>query len=260
MNNLNTAIQADASLTADQKRQWAAIGYHDEVLFTPGNAFAYRITQRGWRARFDNNNSVSATFLAATADTAAGDTVIPGVSLFQCPLWVEAFKAVGKPVTKICGGSAASGMRTACFTNRSKKVKTFRTAYPGRWAYSTPRDSVFFTYEVVPERAFLAQRKVFNNTGVPESTNWNDDGTVDPMVGAATMPTNHFMAPLSLATTRITRVEWLPLQQSLPISYDSITTPSLLPIGGASEINYSLYKKGDDDNPHGAFDFLSGIC
>lgn len=258
MNNLNTLIQTDAGLTLDQKRQWAAIGYHDEVNFTPGNAFAYRITQRGWRPRYDTNVAASTTFIAAINDSNAGDTTIPGVSLFQAPLWVEAFKAVGKPVTKICGGSAASGMRIATFTNRSKKVKTFRASYPGRWTWTTPRDTIFFTYEVVPERGFVAQRKIHNNTGVPESSNWADPIQINTMTGAATAPNNHFMAPISLASSRTTRVEWLPMQQSLPIAYDAISTPTVVPLGDSSEVFYSLYKKGDDDNPHGAFDFLSG--
>lgn len=261
MLNLNTLIQADTGLTADQKRQWAAIGYHDEVSFTPANAFAYRITQRAWRARYDTNVLASATFLNAVNDPNAGDTVIPGVSLFQAPLWVEAFKAVGKPVTKICGGSAASGMRSATFTNRSKKVKTYRASYPGRWNWVNPRDTIYFTYEVVPERGFVAQRQIHNNTGVPGGTNWKAGTAPDVMTGAATAPNNHFMAPISLASSRTTRVEWLPMQKSLPIAYDSITTPTVPPIGTSDVVlTYSLYKKGDDDNPHGAFDFLSGTA
>lgn len=261
MNNLNTLIQTDASLTLDQKRQWAAIGYHDEVQFTPANTFTYRITQRGWRPRFDSNVAVTTTFLAATSDTAAGDTTIPGVSLFQAPLWVEAFKAVGKPVVKICGGSAASGMRIATFTNRSKKIKTWRAAYPGRWAFVTPRDSVFFTYEIVPERGFIAQRQIHLNTGVPGGTNWKAGTAPDVMIGAPTAPTNHFFAPISMATSRTTRIEWLPLQQSLPIAYDSPQAAATVPIGTSDVVTtFSMFKKGDDDNPHGAFDFLSGTA
>lgn len=261
MNNLNTLIQTDAGLTLDQKRQWAAIGYHDEVNFTPANAFTYRITQRAWRARYDTNTAASTTFIAAINDTAAGDTTIPGVSLFQAPLWVEAFKAVGKPVTKICGGSSASGMRIATFTNRSKKVKTFRASYPGRWAFVTPRDTIFFTYEVVPERGFVAQRQIHLNTGVPPGTNWQAGVSHQVMTSPALAPNNHFMAPISLASSRTTRIEWLPLQQSLPISYDSITTPTVPAIGSTDTVlNLSLYKMGDDNNPHGAVDFLSGTA
>lgn len=262
MNNLNTLVQTDGGLTLDQKRQWAAIGYHDEVNFTPANAFSYRITQRGWRARYDNNIAVTTTFLAATSDTNAGDINIPGVSLFQAPLWVEQFKAVGKPVTKICGSSAASGMRIATFTNRSKKVKTWRASYPGRWAYATPRDTVFFTYEIVPERGFIAQRQIHLNTGVPTGSAWLPGNHIEVMTGSPPlMPTNHYMAPISMATSRTTRVEWLPLQQSLPIAYDSAPAAPTVPIGTSDDVlHYSLFKKGDDDNPHGAFDFLSGVA
>lgn len=256
MVNLNTAIQADATVDADQKHQWAAIGYHDVVSFTPANAFAYRITQRAWKARFDSNVAAATTFASAIGDPNAGDVTIPGVNLFQCPLWLEAFKAVGRPVVKIAGSTRTSGQHTATFINKSKKVKTYRNAYPGRWAYVTPRDTVFFTYEIVPERGFAAARAVHLNTGVPGSSDWQTGTNVDPFIGTAS--TAHWLGPISFALARITRVEWLPMQQTAPISYDSNTAPGKVPIGANQDpFVYSMYVKGDDQNMHGAYDMLS---
>lgn len=240
---LDTKVQAEATFGNNNKRRFEVLGYTNTVSFFAAGAFKYRIRQYAWRPRYDQTATVSTILTAAVADTNAGDIAMPGVSLLQCPLWTEKMKLIGSK-TRVVGGGIP-----AVFTNKSGKAYSYRHDYPGKWSVASPTATVFFTYEIQPERAFIAGRHAWDHTAKLSGSSTIYDG------GDA-----HFWGPVMLGAISTHKVEWLMCTESRPVNYEvyNAYTKSIVGDSSTSPDFLSLYTVGPDRNPHGGFNMMGG--
>lgn len=184
----------------------AVMGIEAVWSFYTASPYMLKFTQHLWRPRFDRNTSTTSMFNTYSAEASSADITIPGVTPFQMPAWTTRFKCVGS-VSKILGGTRASGQHVISFSEKSRKqFNVDLISADARYSsFLTPRTCTFSTFTVTPERVFES------TTGA---------------VGTG----NSFYAPISFGISLQYSAKWVPLATQTAIEIATVEAPAAKPL------------------------------